>query len=109
MLYRDPRRPLAISPPDARKELRIPIALEGVMGSTLTGKRRVELQDISCMGCRVTTVLELAVDSYVVITIPGLAPMGAKVRWQTIHGAGLRFNSALHPMVVSRVLALSGQ
>lgn len=109
MRYRDPRRPLAASPTDARKELRIPIALEGVIGSTRTGKRRVELLDISCMGCRVNTVLDLAVASYVVITIPSLAPLGAQVRWSTNEGAGLRFNSSLHPMVVSRILASGRQ
>lgn len=107
MPYRDPRRPLAVSPPDARRELRIPIALEGTMGSSLTGKRKVELQDISCLGCRVSTVLNLAADSYVVITIPSLSPIGAQVRWKTNEAVGLRFNTALHPMVVRRVEALS--
>jgi hypothetical protein len=109
MSYRDTRRPFAASPPDSRKELRIPIALEGVMGSTMTGKRKVELLDISRKGCRVSTVLSLAVDSYVVITIPSLAPIGARVCWRTHEGVGLHFSAVLHPMVVSRVLALGTQ
>lgn len=103
MLYRDPRRPFASSPPDARKEFRIPIALESVVGSTRTGKRKVELVDISCTGCRVITTLDFAVDHYVVITIPGLAPLGAQVRWTTILGTGMRFNVPLSAMVVDRI------
>jgi hypothetical protein len=107
MLQHDPRRPFAAQPRDARKELRIPIALEGVVGSTRAGKRKIELLDISRMGCRVSTVLDLAIDHYVVVTIPGLAPLGAQVRWTTVLGTGLQFNTPLSSMVVDRIRASS--
>jgi hypothetical protein len=107
MRYSDARRPFATARQgqDDRRELRIPVSLESVLGNTQTGKRKVELQDISCLGCRVNTVLSLAVGNYVVITMPSLAPIGAQVRWRTHEGLGLRFNAALHPMVVRRIEA----
>ena len=106
MLHRDSRRPLGPTPRDARRELRIPVSLEGVMGSTLVGRRKVELLDLSCYGCRVSTVLNLAIGSTVVITIEGLAPLGAQVRWLRQGDMGLRFNAALHPSVVTRIRGL---
>jgi hypothetical protein len=109
MLHHDPRRPLAPKPRDARRELRIPVSLEGVMGSTQMGKRKVELLDLSCSGCCVSTVVNLEVGSHVVITMPDLAPLGAQVRWRHVGSMGLRFSSPLHPAVVSRIRALSGK
>jgi hypothetical protein len=106
MLYRDPRWPLAAAPCEARQELRIAVSLEAVMGSSQLGRRRVELLDLSRLGCRLRSVLNLATGSRVVITIPELAPMGAQVRWVRDDNIGLRFDSALHPMVVSRVRSL---
>ncbi len=107
MLHPDPRRPVAAKPRDARRELRIPVSLESVMGSTQVGRRKVELLDLSCSGCCVSTVVNLEIGSHVVITIPELAPLGAQVRWRRTGSMGLRFNAALHPAVVSRVKAMS--
>lgn len=106
MLHHNPRRPPAPTPRDARRELRIPVSLEGVMGSTLVGRRKVVLLDLSCYGCRVSTVLNLVIGSTVVITIADLAPLGAQVRWLRQGNMGLRFNTALHPTVVTRIRSL---
>jgi len=108
MVRHDPRRPIAATPPDARRELRISAELEGVLGSTHIGKRRVDLVDLSCSGCRVSTVLQLLEGSNLFVTIPGLAPLGAQVRWCADHQAGLRFHSALHPMVIRQILSSRG-
>jgi hypothetical protein len=107
MSPRDPRWPLAAAPRDARQELRVPVSLEGMMGNSQLGRRKVELLDLSCLGCRVGSVLNLAIGSHVVITLPDLAPLGAQVRWVRQGNIGLRFDRALHPMVASRVRALS--
>lgn len=92
---------------DARRELRLAISVEGLIGSTRIGRQKVELIDLSCRGCRIGTVARLVVGNNLVVTLPGVAPLGAEIRWQDIGSAGLRFAVPLHPLIVERLRTLA--
>ena len=92
---------------DSRKELRVQVHLESVLGSSMLGKRKVEWLDISNFGCRALCSLSLEVGTKVVLTMPGLAPIGAQIRWSRQGSLGLQFATPLHPLVLERLVASS--
>lgn len=51
--------------------------------------------DISQGGVRITTELDLGIGSDVVVTLPGLPPVAAVVRWSDAGSYGLTFNTVL--------------
>ncbi|MBB5709379.1 PilZ domain-containing protein [Sphingomonas xinjiangensis] len=92
---------------DLRRELRVQVCIESVMGSSMLGKRKVELLDISNLGCRVSCSLDVPTGTHVVLTMPSLSPISAQVRWSRQGGLGLRFATPLHPLVLERIVVLN--
>lgn len=86
---------------DQRRTLRIPVSasLRGVavdrMPATIT--------DISCDGCQVRFASYLAPNTYVVLTIPSFAPLGATVVWTDGDAIGLQFAEPLHAAIVDHI------
>lgn len=103
-----PTDPAVPSPEDARSQLRIPVAIEGGVANSTIGRRSAMLVDISSQGCRVDWPFGAAVGMVVVLSIPGLAPIGARIRWKNTEHIGLSFNAPLHPSVLDRIVSLSG-
>lgn len=56
---------------------------------------RLACTDISQGGIKVDTPTALIPDADVVVTLPGLAPLAAVVRWATRSSAGISFNTPL--------------
>lgn len=107
MTYQSPASAYAPTHSDLRREMRAQVCIESVLGSSMLGKRKVELLDISNLGCRVSCSLDVPPGTYIVLTIPGLAPIGAQVRWSRQGGLGLRFGTPLHPLILERIVALN--
>lgn len=79
------------------------MTLTGDLGNSRFGKRKVQLVNISAGGCCVETTLEPACGTAIVVTIPGLAPIGCEVRWSERGAIGLQFSTPLHHTVVDLV------
>jgi len=110
MKHFNPRAPLQPGArtgfgPDARNGLRLSVELEATLSGSRVGRQSVELWDISLSGCRIACVSNYPVETPVIITIPGLSPIGAQVRWSDLAFCGLRFNAPLHPFTVERIAA----
>src|SRR5688500_12824233 len=88
---------------ESRNALRISVLVESVIGSSRFGKRTVWMLDVSTLGCRIETGLSVPVGTRLVITIPGLSPLGCEVRWLRNDALGLRFATPLHPLIVERI------
>jgi hypothetical protein len=101
-----PRRRANIStaPNDARSGLRLEVEIDVTLSGSSVGRQKVELRDISVSGCRIACVSNYPVGTTVIVNLPGLAPIGAQVRWSDIAFCGLRFNAPIHPLVVERVM-----
>ena len=89
---------------EARRNLRLVANLAGTVGSSVIGKHKVVISDISRAGCRVEKAMNIQVGSTVVVTIQGLNPVGAQVRWVTASEIGLHFNRTLHPLIIAEIL-----
>lgn len=107
MTYQSPASVQASLHSDSRREMRVQVCIESVLGSSMLGKRKVELLDISNLGCRVSCSLDVPPGTHIVLTIPSLSPIGAQVRWSRKGGLGLRFATPLHPLVLERIVALN--
>lgn len=91
-------------PANARSQLRIPVSIEGGIANSAMGRRPATLVDLSSQGCRIDWPFGAAVDTLVVLTIPGLAPIGARIRWTNATHIGLAFNTPLHPSVLDQIV-----
>lgn len=107
MTYQSAADSFRPSQSNSRKELRVQVHLESVLGSSMLGKRKVELLDISNFGCRALCSLNVEPGTKVVLTMPGLAPIGAQIRWSRQGSLGLEFATPLHPLVLHRLVAES--
>jgi hypothetical protein len=99
------RRGRVAAPPDPRRAFRLTVEIEVKLSGSNVGRQTAELRDLSVTGCRIACVSNYPVGTTVIITIPGLAPIGAQVRWSDVAFCGLRFNAPMHPLVVERVVA----
>lgn len=92
-------------PPEPRSAFRLSAEIDAAPGGSLVDCQVVEVKDLSSLGCRTSCVSSYPVGISVIISIPGLAPVGAQVRWTDGAFCGLRFDAPLHPLVVQRVVA----
>jgi hypothetical protein len=90
---------------ESRSQLRVPVAIEGGVANSTIGRRPATLVDLSSRGCRIDWPFGATVGMVVVLKIPELAPIGARVRWRTATHIGLSFNTPLHQSVLDRIVA----
>ena len=107
MTFQNQARDFIPSPSELRRETRLLVHLDSVLGNSMLGRRKVELLDISNLGCRVLCALEVPAGTHLVLTLPGLAPIGTQVRWCRLGCIGLRFATPLHSSVLDRIVALN--
>lgn len=69
------------------------------------GAYEVGLEDFSPTGCRVVLRERLQPGQLVWITVPGLAPLQSKIRWQTEWQAGVEFERPIHIAVFDHFAA----
>ena len=81
--------------------------VRGAVAFRRSGQHRVmvNLLDISTEGFRIETFGGVTDGAVVWVTLPGLAPMEARIVWCRKDEAGCRFVAPLHPSVLDRLLA----
>lgn len=92
---------------EPRRHPRMPVRLPCTLSGSDFGRRNAVLRDVSVTGARLLTPFNFNFGQVVVLTVPGLAPMGAKVVWCTFEALGLDFSKPLHPTVVDHLVKLS--
>lgn len=93
----------APGPSDTRREQRVEVLIESVLGSSRFGRRQVWMHDLSAHGCRVESGLCAPSGTHLVLTIPGLAPLGCNISWSRNRMMGLLFTEPVHPLVLARL------
>ncbi|WP_420383078.1 PilZ domain-containing protein [Novosphingobium sp.] len=61
--------------------------------------------DLSCHGVRLAAIERMRVGEVLWITLPGLPPRRAAVKWVDKFDVGCEFDVALHPAVFDRIAA----
>jgi hypothetical protein len=61
--------------------------------------------DLSCHGVRIAAIERLRVGEVLWITLPGLEPRRATVKWVDRFDIGCEFDEALHPAVLERMFS----
>jgi hypothetical protein len=92
---------------DQRRALRLMVDLDVLLSGTQVGRQTIEICDISVLGCRIACPSNYQEGTRVIVTIPGLSPIGAEVRWSDHAYCGIRFSKPLHPLVAERIAALA--
>ncbi|MEY4237717.1 MAG: hypothetical protein RL339_318 [Pseudomonadota bacterium] len=69
-----------------------------------TRRAMVKLRDISQLGARVAGVFLVHVDDHFYLTLPGLAPIEARVAWVTQFEFGCEFVHPLNPVILEATL-----
>lgn len=64
--------------------------------------------DLSCHGVRLAAMERLRIGEAVWITLPGLPPRRATVKWVDRFDIGCEFDEALHPAVLERIVSHEG-
>ncbi|KUR80976.1 hypothetical protein AQZ49_00910 [Novosphingobium sp. FSW06-99] len=60
--------------------------------------------DLSCHGVRLAAMERLRIGETLWITLPGLPPRRATVKWVDRFEIGCEFDEALHPAVLDRII-----
>jgi len=61
--------------------------------------------DLSCHGVRLAAIERMRIGEVLWITLPGLQPRRAVVKWVDRFDVGCEFDEALHPAVLDRIAA----
>jgi hypothetical protein len=61
--------------------------------------------DLSCHGVRLAAMERLRIGEALWITLPGLPPRRATVKWVQAFEVGCQFDAPLHPAVLDQILA----
>ena len=85
-----------------RGEARVAVAGEAVMRKGYV-RHAVGLCELSPGGCRTEIAERVEHGERLFVTLPGLAPMEARVRWEDGWMAGLKFDRPMHPAVVDHL------
>jgi hypothetical protein len=68
------------------------------------GNHSAQLSDLSRAGCRVVTPMYLNPDNSIFITIPGFAPLEAKIMRHERNEYGCQFVNELHEAIFDHIL-----
>jgi hypothetical protein len=61
--------------------------------------------DLSCHGVRLAAMERMRIGEVLWITLPGLPPRRASVKWVDRFDIGCEFDEALHPAVLERIIS----
>jgi hypothetical protein len=87
-----------------RKSQRVTLDAEVSLRRIGQNNYRVRLFDASAEGCRVELVERPRIGEQVLIKMPGLETLDAKICWVDEFVAGLSFDKPFHPAVVDRIV-----
>lgn len=91
--------------PIPRTATRHDVSIVAVLRRQGQSRFEARIEDLSETGFRVGSHFDMPVDSMVFLTLPGLAPVPARVAWSSGSSLGCQFHTPLHPAVLDRVLA----
>jgi hypothetical protein len=90
---------------DNRFATRLDVCLEAKLREVGSSSRfKIAIEDLSLTGFRATTSFRLAEGQTVVVTIPTLAPLEARVAWAKGYAYGCAFDRALHVAVFDHLV-----
>lgn len=91
--------------PATRRDERFELLMYATLRELGATRFRITLRDLSTHGFRCETSALLALGSYVFLTIPGLSPLDAKIKWREGAQYGGRFIHPLHPAVLDHIVS----
>ncbi len=68
------------------------------------GKHKVNIIDLSCSGFRIYSLTYIKVDRKVFLTIPGYAPLEARIAWHNGDLYGCEFSDGLHIAIYEHII-----
>jgi PilZ domain len=68
------------------------------------GHHQAKVADLSRSGCRVLTPMYLSPERSLFITLPGFAPLEARIAWHVRDEYGCEFTSELHEAIYDHIL-----
>lgn len=87
-----------------RTEARLSVAAKAKFREAGTSGTAVRVDDLSRHGFRTEWPYKLKVGDRVWLTLPGISPKVAQVRWVRGFEIGCRFDEAIHPAVFDHLL-----
>jgi PilZ domain len=88
---------------DGRRADRVVVAFKGQLKEAGTFKFPVRVLDLSISGFRFESSSKLHPGARVWLTVPGLAPLEAEVKWREGFLYGAAFAASLHPAVLDHI------
>jgi PilZ domain len=95
-------RPIA-STSEARRTERYDLAFQANLREPGATRFTIFVKDLSVTGFRCETSFNLKVGKTVWLTIPGLGPLEAEVKWKDGFQFGCSFAAPLHPAVLDHI------
>lgn len=71
------------------------------------GHQQAKVADLSRSGCRVMTPMYLNPENSIFITLPGMAPLEAKICWHVREEYGCEFVQQLHEAIYEHIVKTS--
>jgi hypothetical protein len=91
---------------DSRYAARLDVTVAATLRELGSSSRfEVQIADLSLLGFRCSTGYRLQAGQTVVVTIPGLGPLEARVAWADGFHFGCQFDRALHVAVFDHLVA----
>ena len=91
----------------SRNALRHTVVITADLRSSAVGKIKVTLTDISECGCQCKRSARLVIGSFIMLSMTGYTPFGARVVWINASAVGLEFLAPLHSSVLAHIIAKS--
>lgn len=88
-----------------RRAPRHPVSLDAKIGKGGLGRALCKVTDLSLHGARLQTYTGLRKDSLIWLTLPGVGPVIARVRWADDFEAGCEFDAPLSQAQFDRLTA----
>lgn len=78
-----------------REGHRYPVTIAASLNSSQLGRRTAEITDLSLQGCRISLPATLPVGHIILIALPTLSPLSARIVWSDGLSSGLNFTKRL--------------
>ncbi|MEE9433165.1 MAG: PilZ domain-containing protein [Sphingorhabdus sp.] len=89
---------------NAREHGRDAVAIYADIREHGGGKYKVHIIDLSQSGFRIKTSTHISDDRAIFLTLPGYAPLEARIAWHHGHEYGCRFISPLHEAIYEHIV-----
>lgn len=89
---------------EQRRGERRQVTIAGAVRARGAGRTAAEIIDLNVAGCRIRTSGRYAAEDVVLVSIPGLQPLAARVAWSEADQFGASFTPPLHPAVVDHLV-----